>query len=275
MEQPVILSKLEQEYVLRAIESSLQVRDARQLFLWAQGQLQALLPHAMMVCMQFDEHERLLRIEALHASVLGAAALERLCHADTGLAPRIARQCAARQQLPCLGEAGGIALQAPLAAFQRELDACGYDNILVHGTGRLPGGASVFALFGLPQRPGPRQAYFLELLLPQLHLALLRTAGQGAPPRQAPGARGAAPRTLSGREIEILLWLREGKSNAEIGAILGLSALTVKNHLQRVYRTLDVVNRTQAVARSGALRLLPDGPPALPDSRSRHHGAPL
>jgi two-component system phosphate regulon response regulator PhoB len=41
MEQLVILSKLEQEYLLHAIEAALPVQDARQFFLWTQGQLQS------------------------------------------------------------------------------------------------------------------------------------------------------------------------------------------------------------------------------------------
>ncbi|UUZ55510.1 helix-turn-helix transcriptional regulator [Massilia sp. H-1] len=74
----------------------------------------------------------------------------------------------------------------------------------------------------------------------------------GAPARRAPMA--AAARALSGREHDILRCLREGKKNAEIGAILGISALTVKNHLQRIYPLLGARNRTEAVARSHALR---------------------
>jgi DNA-binding CsgD family transcriptional regulator len=41
-----------------------------------------------------------------------------------------------------------------------------------------------------------------------------------------------------------------------VGCILGISAATVKNHLQRIYRTLGVSNRAHALARCSALRLL-------------------
>jgi DNA-binding CsgD family transcriptional regulator len=43
--------------------------------------------------------------------------------------------------------------------------------------------------------------------------------------------------------------VRNGKTNFEIGMILDISAFTVKNHLQRIFRKLDVVNRAQAVAK--------------------------
>jgi DNA-binding CsgD family transcriptional regulator len=108
----------------------------------------------------------------------------------------------------------------------------------------------VFLLFGLAVRPTARHAYFLELLLPHLHLALARL------PAARTAVDGAPARALSARETEIIGWLREGKSNDEMGRLLGISALTVKNHLQRIYRTLGVNNRAHALARCMDLQLL-------------------
>lgn len=65
---------------------------------------------------------------------------------------------------------------------------------------------------------------------------------------------------LSEREAEIMKWVRFGKTNQEIGLILDISAFTVKNHLQRIFRKLDVSNRAQAVAK---LRI---------ESVGAHHG---
>ena len=53
---------------------------------------------------------------------------------------------------------------------------------------------------------------------------------------------------LSLRQLEIMEWVRLGKTNQEIGQILDISMFTVKNHLQRVFKKLDVLNRAQAVA---------------------------
>jgi DNA-binding CsgD family transcriptional regulator len=105
-------------------------------------------------------------------------------------------------------------------------------------------------LFGLAPLPTARHAYCLELLLPHLHLAL------GRLPAPRARASGAPVRPLSARETEIVGWLRTGKSNHEMGRLLGISALTVKNHLQRIYRTLGVSNRAHALARCLDLRLL-------------------
>ena len=250
---------MEQEYLLRIIESSVQVRDLRQFFLWSQGQLQALLPHQLLVCMQFAADGLLQRIEAVHASVQGEAAIARLCDPQMGLAVRLAHHCAALDAMSCMADLRDAAPGRAFAPFVQELAECPYDNLILDGSGPLPGGATVFALFGLPMRPGPRHAYFLALLLPHLHLTLLRLAIPAlAPQRPAPGVAGGPARPLSAREAEIVHWLREGKRNHEIGSILGLSALTVKNHLQRIYKLLGVRNRAEAVARCTVLRLLSD-----------------
>lgn len=56
-----------------------------------------------------------------------------------------------------------------------------------------------------------------------------------------------APLGLSPRETEILFWVVKGKTNPEIGMILGISPRTVQNHLERVYGRLGVENRHAAI----------------------------
>ena len=51
---------------------------------------------------------------------------------------------------------------------------------------------------------------------------------------------------LTAREREVLFWIDRGKSNAEIGTILGIAAATVGKHLERIYPKLGVENRTAA-----------------------------
>lgn len=262
MEALVILSKVEQEYLLHAIEAVLPVRQSRQLCLWTQGQFQALLPHRIMVCLQFGAQDEVQHVECMHSTVLDAGLLARLGDKTDGLALRLARHCRDGLRLPAMLEVGGsadaAAARQPLAPFMDELRALGLDNLLVHGTERLPGGSTFFALFGLPHRPRPRHAYFFELLLPHLHLALQRVGQQ-----QRQARAGALARPVSAREMEILHWVREGKSNEEIGLILGISGLTVKNHLQRLYRLLGVSNRAHAIARGMALHLFEQPIPPL------------
>lgn len=59
---------------------------------------------------------------------------------------------------------------------------------------------------------------------------------------------------LSGRQLDVLRLLVEGKPNKEICRVLSLSESTVKTHLSAIFRKLKVSSRTQAVvavARAG------------------------
>ena len=51
---------------------------------------------------------------------------------------------------------------------------------------------------------------------------------------------------LTLRESEVLYWVVKGKTNRDIGDILGASPATVKKHLERVYDKLGVETRTAA-----------------------------
>ena len=53
---------------------------------------------------------------------------------------------------------------------------------------------------------------------------------------------------LTLREAEVLYWVVKGKTNRDIGDILGASPATVKKHLERVYVKLGVETRTAAAS---------------------------
>jgi DNA-binding NarL/FixJ family response regulator len=62
--------------------------------------------------------------------------------------------------------------------------------------------------------------------------------------------------SLTPREIEVVAFLREGFTNAEIGRLLGISTHTAKAHVAAVIEKLGASDRTQAVARAFDLGLL-------------------
>jgi DNA-binding CsgD family transcriptional regulator len=51
---------------------------------------------------------------------------------------------------------------------------------------------------------------------------------------------------LTLREAEVLLWMMRGKTDSEIGVILGSRTKTVSKHLEHIYQKLGVENRTAA-----------------------------
>jgi DNA-binding NarL/FixJ family response regulator len=61
------------------------------------------------------------------------------------------------------------------------------------------------------------------------------------------GGTGHRP-DLTDRELQVLRGMTKGYSNARIGRELFLSEDTIKTHARRLFRTLDVGDRAEAVA---------------------------
>ncbi|MFY9329067.1 MAG: LuxR C-terminal-related transcriptional regulator, partial [Georgfuchsia sp.] len=105
-------------------------------------------------------------------------------------------------------------------------------------------------------------ARFMKLLLPYIDTALRQVSHLPAqypdpPPlkielhhsdESSPNGSDGNAFQLSQREFEIMHWVQLGKTNLEIGLILDISSFTVKNHLQRIFRKINVMNRAQAVS---------------------------
>jgi DNA-binding NarL/FixJ family response regulator len=61
---------------------------------------------------------------------------------------------------------------------------------------------------------------------------------------------------LTRREMDVLRLLGQGYSNRSIAKALGLSEATVKTHVERVFRRLEVNDRTEAVVKALRLRII-------------------
>jgi DNA-binding CsgD family transcriptional regulator len=79
---------------------------------------------------------------------------------------------------------------------------------------------------------------------------LSKAQAKMAPQRAGQTPAGRQPCHLSPRELTVLLWMKEGKTNWEIARIIGLTERTVRFHVGSIFEKLDVTSRTQAVARA-------------------------
>lgn len=79
--------------------------------------------------------------------------------------------------------------------------------------------------------------------------------------------------TLSPREHEVYLLVRQGKSNKEIARACGISTLTVKNHLQRLLKKTGMRNRTQVAGASLVIEVASRAPTAVHANRGKTAGA--
>jgi len=62
---------------------------------------------------------------------------------------------------------------------------------------------------------------------------------------------------LTPRAAEVLLWVAQGKTNADIGVILGISESTAKKHLLEIFEKLGVETRSAATLRALEILAVP------------------
>jgi DNA-binding NarL/FixJ family response regulator len=79
--------------------------------------------------------------------------------------------------------------------------------------------------------------------------AIRRAAAGGMAFGIRPGG-GAAIARLSGRELDVVRLVVDGRSNDEIAGRLGIGAKTVESHLRRLFERLDVASRTELATRA-------------------------
>jgi transcriptional regulator EpsA len=236
------------------IDASLRVHARPQFFTWTQGLLQSAIRHEVLICALRNGEPLLFQVDSVATSPVEPGPFSELFRRDTSLVPHLIKAWEDNSFRPVFLETGsGEFSQTPLA---REFARVGTSGVLVHGTYDVFGKVASFFTFACkPETMSSKQTYFAEIVVPFVHLAWVRTqvnrpAGEGA------GTVPGTPTLLTSREREILRWIHLGKSNIEIGAILGISPLTVKNHVQKILRKLNVQNRAQAVGRGLALRIL-------------------
>jgi transcriptional regulator EpsA len=251
---------LQIESIVLNLDAALRVHSRAHFFSWTQGLLQSLIRHELLVCLLCNGKPPAFRADGFSMSTPEPSGLSDLLLRDAGVAPALLKAWEERRYQPVIHD---IAAASPAAAsqtlgngaFTREVERLGAAQLLVHGVHDAEGRAvSLFAFACRAGATGPRQAYLLQILAPSLHAAWVRTQLQ----RRAEGAgeKSHGGSVLTVRELDILKWIYLGKSNFEIGAILTISPLTVKNHVQKILRKLNVVNRTQAIGKSIELRLL-------------------
>jgi transcriptional regulator EpsA len=250
---PARLNDSEREALLLNIDVSLRVHTRPQLFSWVQGTLQSLIPHEVLVCGLQEGRQSAMRVDSFSTAPVDCSKLNELFQQDISLVPHLIKlwednRC---QAVTCDIERGPFAS----GALAREFSRLGVSTLLAHGTHDAGGNlTSIFVFAGRPGALGTKQTYLADLVVPYLHASWVRS--QVTWPLERAGVKPARTGLLTPREQQILQWIYHGKSNIEIGMILEISPLTVKNHVQKTLRKLNVLNRTQAVGKALALRLV-------------------
>lgn len=243
------LTREESDHLVRVLLASRAVSQRHHFFNWVNGPLQALIPHEILLCGVADESGRLLH-ECFSASrYFKDEHFKCVCDPTDGLLIQVLQEWldSCRPRL--------IAAQDNAApGWYAKLDDLELKNMAFHGSGSVDGRVRGYVSFSRVRRPfDAKLELYLEILLPQLLNTLTRVmASEEVKSAHSDRATGV----ITGREAEVLAWVREGKTNAEIALILGLSMLTVKNHVRHCMQKLVVSTRGQAVTKAISLGLL-------------------
>jgi transcriptional regulator EpsA len=260
MTRSISLSDEDLDCYVRLIRQALQIRSHFDLLMWLQGDVQRFLPHEIMLAgwgdfrLDLIAHDIVSAVPGVRTGRTSVQAVSPLLANLFGIWMKGGR----RPFAVCRGDAGFV-----LDEKQLEGDFGGalrmVRTVLVHGICDERGRHDcLYVLFSTRSLETEAHRVAMEVLLPYLDTAmrqvpLLQTDIEAQAEPDDSTAVNDSP--LTDREIEIMTWVKMGKTNQEVGMILDISAFTVKNHLKRIFRKLDVFNRMQAVAKFESLSL--------------------
>jgi DNA-binding NarL/FixJ family response regulator len=183
-----------------------------------------------LACLAGDEPVDLLLSDLLMPGMNGAAGIRKICHGWPDV-PVIV-----------------VSVKDDIAAIRESLEAGAMGYIPKTSSPEITISAIKLVLSG-------------GVYVPPDVLRLTRSMGKrGQEPDELiePGTEGgkSGHMSLTPRQMEVLELMALGKSNKAIASRLGLTPGTVKMHTSRIFRSLNVENRTEAVARYAELKSL-------------------
>lgn len=245
-EEPALTHE-ERLSLMQIIDASLKVKMRHHFFSWSQGVVQFLVPHEILVCgmsgssdpgmhMYFFSSSRYFKQDQFNA----------VCDAETGLMRHMISHWDSHGQ-PCLiGKSGHSATCNP--AWLALLETHELRNAAAHGIRGADGTIKSFFCFSRVKEPFPtRLTYILHVLTPFFDATWSRVLAQEERDGQISVRAKVA---VTGREMQILSHLKDGRTNLEIAALLGISSHTVKNHVRKILQKLGVQSRAQAAVKA-------------------------
>ncbi|MDR7305612.1 XrtB/PEP-CTERM-associated transcriptional regulator EpsA [Rhodoferax saidenbachensis] len=240
----------------RVVTHSVEVRSHFDVLIWLQGDMQRYLPHDILIAAWGDfssgavQHDVISAMAGVRSHVSHAPAI-------TPLLVTLFNRWAEFGNKPFslnAGESGFLLNDSGLksalgGALQKMRSAT------VHGIRDERGSHDcLYVAFSVKDIFTEVERGAMSMVLPYIDTALRQVEHlphQAQLQSQASAKNGllSIEHDLTDREAEILKWVALGKTNPEIGSILEISTFTVKNHMQRVFKKLDVSNRAQAVGK--------------------------
>lgn len=243
------------EKIFSAIRSSYKIDKHVDFFVWLQGTVREVLPHDMLLACwgEFDEKQKRAALNYDVASNISNVRTQLIIDASKKIDVFMHhlhvlwvnnnQRWFVRNHLNTANEMDAIHAHFPSELAQ-------FNSLLVYGVSDVRGNNECLYVFFSQQNTFNVQDSVMGLVMPHID-SVLRKIQHLEPVEviEALNMNAEVAVDLSGREHEILKWVRAGKTNQEIGDILFISQNTVKSHLKRIFTKLNVTTRAQAVGK--------------------------
>lgn len=240
-------AKFSVESLNTLVHKSLHIHSHFELLMWLQGDIQPYIPHKLMIAAWGDFSSGAIFVDIV-SIIPGVRTKQITNNTLTTLLRSLYSHWKEHSKTPfTLNMAKGIFHETKLGNAEADLNLKKMKTALVHGLKDQRVGQDCLYVFIDSAEIVPTiSRKMVGILVPYIDAALRQLDHL---PNQMLKPAPNLPEivgTLSSRESEIMDWVMMGKTNQDIGMILNISAFTVKNHLQRIFRKLDVLNRAQA-----------------------------
>lgn len=235
--------------VLRLFESTDSITTEDQFKKWINTNLQVLFPHGASICGVGRIHKKGISPVRLIASNFPDDYLKVLKQPDGLFFSSVINNWLRTTEVQLVDpNAPNFSIHSTLdSAWLNHFKASGLRNLAAHGL--LDYTRHYISYFSFHQIPGHLSAVHskrLKILVPFLSAVLLRVLHI----ERNNAKKAHALQALTERELEVLTWVGEGKTSAEIASILGIASNTVRNQIQSSLIKLRVNTRSQAVAKA-------------------------
>ena len=232
--------------LIRLLESLDSIITGDQLTAWTRDALQPVFPHGAFICGMGRVHSTGVAPVKFFASNFPIDYVQTLTQPDGLLLAPVMKNWLDSGEVQLLDTEGPVDASLD-SGWLEHFKASGLQNIAAYGVcGLSRQSVSYFSFHQIPRPLGDGHRRWLKILVPHMHIALLRILHKIKADKRAI----STGKTLTARELEVLTWVCDGKSSAEIAAILGLACRTVRNQIQSTLVKLRVSNRSQAVAKA-------------------------
>lgn len=235
--------------LLSLLETTDSITTEAQFIKWIEMDLQCFFPHEAFICGVGRLHKKGISPVKLVSSNFPDEYLKLLKQSDGLIFSSVIKNWLRTSEVQLVDPS------APDFTIQRGIDvnwlnqfkASGLKNLAAHGL--LDYTRHYISYFSFHKIPGLLTSAHrrrLKVLVPYLNVALLRILHT----EKSNAKKTIASQALTERELEVLTWVGEGKTSAEIAAILGIARNTVRNQIQNTLIKLRVNTRSQAVAKA-------------------------